>query len=121
MVTREHRRPGLEVPYGEIQSLSVSDFVHKDLVNFSLADIRRSIASVVDGFKPSQRKVMHACFQRNLTGEMKVAQLAAYVSEKRAITTVRYRSRTRSYDWRTISSVRTMSRCSYRADSLEPG
>lgn len=73
---------GLEVPYGEIQSLSVSDFVHKDLVNFSLADIRRSIASVVDGFKPSQRKVMHACFQRNLTGEMKVAQLAAYVSEK---------------------------------------
>ena len=73
---------GLEVPYGEIQSLSISDFVHKDLVNFSLADIRRSIASVVDGFKPSQRKVMHACFQRNLTGEMKVAQLAAYVSEK---------------------------------------
>ena len=43
---------GLEVPHGEIQSLSVSDFVHKDLVNFSLADIRRSIASVVDGFKP---------------------------------------------------------------------
>jgi len=72
----------LEVAYGEIQSLTITDFITRDLVNFSLADIRRSIASVVDGFKPSQRKVMHACFQRNLTGEMKVAQLAAYVSEK---------------------------------------
>ena len=71
----------LEVKYGDINKLSVSDFIHKDMVNFSLADLRRSIASVVDGFKPSQRKVLFGCFKRNLTGEMKVAQLAAYVSE----------------------------------------
>jgi DNA topoisomerase-2 len=58
--------------------------VHKDLVNFSLADLKRSIASVADGLKPSQRKVMYSCFQRNLTVEMKVAQLAAYVAEKSA-------------------------------------
>lgn len=72
----------LEVGYGKITKLGITDFIHKDLVNFSLADLRRSIASVCDGFKPSQRKVLHACFLKNLKDEMKVAQLAAYVSEK---------------------------------------
>jgi DNA topoisomerase-2 len=74
----------LEVPYGKVKQLAISDFVHKDLVNFSLADLKRSIAHVCDGLKPSQRKVMYSCFQRNLTAEMKVAQLAAYVAEKSA-------------------------------------
>ena len=72
----------LEVPYGNIQCLGITDFIHKDLVNFSLADLKRSIAHVSDGLKPSQRKVVYACFSKNLTSEMKVAQLAAYVSEK---------------------------------------
>ena len=72
----------LEVPYGHVKQLSITDFVHKDLVNFSLADLKRSIAHVADGLKPSQRKVMYSCFQKNLREEMKVAQLAAYVAEK---------------------------------------
>ena len=71
-----------EIEYGTVKTLSVTDFVHRDLVNFSLADLRRSIASMVDGFKPSQRKVLYACLSKNLTEDMKVAQLAAYVSEK---------------------------------------
>jgi DNA topoisomerase-2 len=75
-------RTDLEVKYGHIKNVSVTDFIHKDLVNFSLADLRRSIAHVCDGLKPSQRKVLHACFLKNLKNEMKVAQLAAYVSEK---------------------------------------
>ena len=74
----------LEVPYGDVKQLDITDFVHKDLVNFSLADLKRSIAHVADGLKPSQRKVMYSCFQKNLTTEMKVAQLAAYVAEKSA-------------------------------------
>ena len=74
----------LEVPYGNVKQLDISDFVHKDLVNFSLADLKRSIAHVADGLKPSQRKVMYSCFQKNLKDEMKVAQLAAYVAEKSA-------------------------------------
>jgi DNA topoisomerase-2 len=74
----------LEVAYGKVKQLDITDFVHKDLVNFSLADLKRSIAHMADGLKPSQRKVMYACFQKNLTAEMKVAQLAAYVAEKSA-------------------------------------
>ena len=74
----------LEVPYGNVKQLNITDFVHKDLVNFSLADLKRSIAHVCDGLKPSQRKVMYSCFQKNLTAEMKVAQLAAFVAEKSA-------------------------------------
>ena len=74
----------LEVSYGNIKQLDISEFIHKDLVNFSLADLKRSIAHVADGLKPSQRKVMYSCFQKNLRDEMKVAQLAAYVAEKSA-------------------------------------
>jgi len=74
----------LEVPYGNVKQLDISDFVHKDLVNFSLADLKRSIAHMADGLKPSQRKVLYSCFQKNLKDEMKVAQLAAYVAEKSA-------------------------------------
>ena len=78
----EKKSSDLEVPYGNIEQLGISEFIHKDLVNFSLADLKRSIAHVSDGLKPSQRKVLYACFAKGLTSEMKVAQLAAYVSEK---------------------------------------
>jgi len=72
-----------EIDYGNVQKLTVSDFVHKDLIHFSLADLRRSVASMVDGLKPSQRKVLFACLSRNLVkDEIKVAQLAAYVAER---------------------------------------
>lgn len=60
------------------------DFVHKDLIHFSNYDLVRSIPSVCDGLKVSQRKIMFACFKRNLVQQVKVAQLAGYVSEKAA-------------------------------------
>ena len=36
---------------------------------------------MVDGFKPGQRKILFSCFKRKLVKEIKVAQLAGYVSE----------------------------------------
>mmetsp|Transcript_21054 Transcript_21054/g.48751 ORF Transcript_21054/g.48751 Transcript_21054/m.48751 type:complete len:1973 (+) Transcript_21054:72-5990(+) len=62
-------------------SLSYSDFVNKELVQFAKYDVERMIPSVVDGFKPSQRKVLFACFKRKLNADMKVAQLSGYVAE----------------------------------------
>ena len=60
------------------------DFVNKELILFSRADLMRSIPSVVDGFKPSQRKVLFSCFKRKLKSDIKVAQLSGYVSEHSA-------------------------------------
>lgn len=65
----------------KIREIPISDFINKELILFSLADNVRSIPSVLDGFKPGQRKVMFGSFKRNLRSEMKVAQLAPYVSE----------------------------------------
>jgi DNA topoisomerase-2 len=61
--------------------ITYEDYINKDLIMFSLATVRRAIPSVVDGLKPSQRKVLFGCFKRNLVKEIKVAQLAGYVSE----------------------------------------
>ena len=46
--------------------LSVSNFVNLELIHFSNANNLRSIPSIVDGLKPSQRKILYACFKRNL-------------------------------------------------------
>jgi DNA topoisomerase-2 len=61
--------------------VTYSDFVNKELILFSVASNVRALPSVVDGLKPGQRKILYACFKRKLTKEIKVAQLAGYVSE----------------------------------------
>ncbi|KAI6716591.1 hypothetical protein JHW43_000850 [Diplocarpon mali] len=66
------------------RTLTYDNFINKELILFSMADNIRSIPSVIDGFKPGQRKVMFACFKRNLTRDMKVVELAGYVSENTA-------------------------------------
>ncbi|KAF6262252.1 DNA topoisomerase [Scenedesmus sp. NREL 46B-D3] len=67
-----------------VDTISYKDFVHKELILFSRADLERSIPSVVDGLKPGQRKILYCCFKRNLKKDIKVAQLAGYVSEHSA-------------------------------------
>lgn len=62
--------------------IGYNDFIHKELIHFSNYDNIRSIPSFCDGLKPSQRKIIYSCFKRNIfSNEIKVAQLAAYVSE----------------------------------------
>ena len=55
--------------------------LNQELIHFSNYDNIRSIPSIADGLKPSQRKVLYACLKRNLFSELKVAQLAAAVAE----------------------------------------
>lgn len=67
----------------ETKKVSYSDFVHLDLKHFSNDDNSRSIPSIVDGLKPSQRKILYGSFLRGLQkDEVKVAQLAGFVSDK---------------------------------------
>lgn len=61
--------------------LGYKEFIHNDLKHFSVADNARSIPSIMDGLKPSQRKILYAGFKRNLVKEIKVAQFAGYISE----------------------------------------
>ena len=63
------------------KEVKYEDFVNKELIHFSNYDLERSIPNVCDGLKISQRKIMFSCFKRNLTEEIRVAQLAGYVSE----------------------------------------
>ncbi|KNH05642.1 DNA topoisomerase II, partial [Perkinsela sp. CCAP 1560/4] len=67
-----------------VKQIRYKDFIDKELIQFSIADCERSIPSVVDGFKPGQRKIMFSCFKRNLIKSIKVAQLTGYVSEHAA-------------------------------------
>ncbi|KAI9145964.1 DNA topoisomerase [Paraphysoderma sedebokerense] len=75
--------PGTYMDHSQ-SSISITDFINRELILFSMADNIRSIPSVVDGLKPGQRKILFACFKRNLKNEIKVAQLAGYVSEHSA-------------------------------------
>lgn len=65
-----------------VKTPTYTEFVNKELIHFSIYDVQRSVPSVVDGLKPSQRKILFGSFKRNLTKEtIKVAQLAGYISE----------------------------------------
>ena len=68
----------------KVASMSYDTFVNQELILFSMADNQRSIPHLMDGLKPAQRKVLFACFKRSLKKEIKVAQLAGYVSEHSA-------------------------------------
>ena len=62
----------------------INEFIDKELIHFSNSDTFRSIGSVFDGLKPSQRKILYSCFKRKLYSEIRVAQLSGYVSEHAA-------------------------------------
>lgn len=60
--------------------ISYEEFINKELIHFSVYDNLRSIPSICDGLKPSQRKILYYMLKKNLTKTIKVAQLSGYVS-----------------------------------------
>jgi DNA topoisomerase-2 len=78
---------GVYMDYGKASAaggVKYSDFINREYILFSKYDNERSIPCLVDGFKPSQRKVLFACFKRKLKAEVKVAQLTGYIAEHSA-------------------------------------
>lgn len=63
-------------------NITYRDFINKELIHFSNYDNIRSIPSLLDGLKPSQRKVLYASFKKNLTTDIKVAQFGGYIAEQ---------------------------------------
>ena len=79
--TKQGAKQGAAGTPAPVQVVRLADFVHKELIHYSHQNVMRSIPSLLDGLKPSQRKILHCVFKKKMTREIKVAQLAGYVSE----------------------------------------
>ena len=79
-------RDYVPIVYAPGASISCAAFVEREMPAFSHASNRRAIPCVVDGLKPSQRKVLFGVFKRRFkkNDEIKVAQLAGYIAEHAA-------------------------------------
>nr|CAH7712357.1 unnamed protein product [Callosobruchus chinensis] len=85
--SRRRKEIGLPEKYlyeKDTRVVTYTDFINQELILFSNGDNIRSIPSMVDGFKPGQRKVLYVCLKRNDKREMKVGQLVGSVMEKAA-------------------------------------
>jgi len=60
---------------------SITKHLDEELIKFFIDDCSRTLPSVFDGLKESQRKVLYGAKKRNLITDLKVAQLGAYVAE----------------------------------------
>jgi len=63
---------------------SYQDLINKELIHFSIYDNLRSIPSLCDGLKPSQRKILYYMLKNNINKDIKVAQLSGYISAEMA-------------------------------------
>lgn len=61
-------------------TVSFAEFINKELIHFSIYDNSRSIPHLCDGLKPSQRKILYYMLKKNISTEIKVAQLTGYIS-----------------------------------------
>lgn len=72
--------PGVEIDkFNSTQTYK--SFFDNEYKEFSIADNIRSIPSIVDGLKPSQRKILYTLFKRNFKNEVKVELLLGSILE----------------------------------------
>lgn len=60
----------------------VSDFFGDEYRQYAIYDSYRSIASFVDGMKPTARKIVHTLYTNNIKIPMRVSQFGAQVSKE---------------------------------------
>ena len=60
--------------------MKITQFFENDYNDYAVYDSYRSIASYVDGLKPSARKSIHTVKKRNIKKPYKVAQLVSLIS-----------------------------------------
>ena len=65
------------------KGLNITDYFNKDVAEFSRYNLEISIPNIMDGFKPSQRKIMYTAFKKNIYHQegIKVAQFGPMVAQ----------------------------------------
>lgn len=76
-----HYQKDLTIDCRKQSIVTFEEFIDKDLIHYSVYALQRSIPNVLDGFKQSIRKIIYGCLKKKLYSEIKVAQLAGYISE----------------------------------------
>ena len=64
--------------------ISYKEWVDQEMIHFSVYSNLRTICHIIDGLKPSKRKIIYGFFKRNLKKEVKVAQISGYIAEHSA-------------------------------------
>lgn len=64
--------------------ITFNDFINQEVVLYSVYSTQRAIPCVVDGLKPSQRKVLYYVLKHNQRSEIKVTELTGVVSKETA-------------------------------------
>lgn len=65
-----------------VKKTTYMSFFNEEFIQFSMADNIRSIPSIMDGLKPSQRKILYTLFKNNYKEKIKVSNLSGAVTEK---------------------------------------
>jgi DNA gyrase/topoisomerase IV subunit B len=76
-----HYDPKSYVDYGE-PTVSLHDFIHKEVLPYSNYSNERNLPSVLDGLKPVQRKALFMFLEKNVVSDVKVAQVAAQIAAR---------------------------------------
>ena len=56
------------------QKTTYDSFFNNEFIEYSMGDNVRNIPSIMDGLKPTQRKILYTLFKNNLNGEINVAE-----------------------------------------------
>jgi DNA topoisomerase-2 len=72
--------PGIELDKFKIKQ-TYKSFFDNEFIEYSMSDNIRSIPSMVDGLKPSQRKILYTLFKRKFKNEVKVELLMGSILE----------------------------------------
>ncbi|PWA95854.1 Arginine repressor C-terminal-like domain-containing protein [Artemisia annua] len=82
----KERNDWLRAPedYFDPKEKHIRKFINTEFKQYVLADLQRSIPSMVDGLKPGQRKILFSAFKKPITQEIEVGQFSVYVYQHSA-------------------------------------
>ncbi len=71
-------KPGIEIDKF-VTKQTYESFINNELIEFSMSDNIRSIPNIMDGLKPSQRKILYTFFKKNIKEQVKVSAFSGDV------------------------------------------